>query len=91
MIILFVKKVKIIKTNRKSLSNLADFRVRKTDGVLVLESPTQSVVFGLDALDLVSPGSKVNIHGNTMGRAQAASVARALKNQGAIVRLGCVE
>ena len=88
MIVLFVK---IIKSNRKSLSNLADFRVRKTGGVLVLESPTQSVVFGLDALDLVAPGSKVNIHTDTMGRGQAASVARALKNQGAIVRLGYVE
>ena len=71
--------------NHKSLSGLADFRVRKVGGVLVLESPTQSVVFGTDALDLVAPGSKVNVHSNTMGRAQASSVARALKEKGAVL------
>lgn len=74
-----------------ALSSLADFRVRKTGGVLVLEYPTQSIVFGSDALALVAPGSKVYVHSNTMGRAQASSIARALKEKGAVLNWNYAE
>lgn len=85
------RNVAMIRSNHSHLSKVADYRVRKTGGVLVLESPTKSVVFGPDALDMVSPGSKVNIHNNTMGRAQASAVARALKGKGAVINLDSIE